>query len=252
MTTPTEWSSLPSDSRKPLAIVPCRLGSKGVPLKNITPLNGVSPVVRAVRAAKAAGCSVVVTSEANVREQLEWGCNADWYHKRPDELAEDDSPMIDVVRDVLAAEHHNNADKVVLVQCTQPLRTASHVTQALALLAASVDSVVSVVELPQTYSPDFLCVVEKNRLKPYPVWEGYEEVRHDFWQQPTRRQDADAVWMRDGTAYCFWRKTVTRFENIYGEKVVPLIIDPSETCALDTPSDWAEAERRLREREAQC
>jgi CMP-N-acetylneuraminic acid synthetase len=64
---------------------------------------------------------------------------------------------------------------------------------------------------------------------------------------PPRRQDMARGYKRDGTVYAFWRETVA-YGDIYGADVVPLIIPPEETCPLDTPADWAEAERRLRER----
>ena len=51
--------------------------------------------------------------------------------------------------------------------------------------------------------------------------------------------------MRDGTAYVFWRRTVERFGTIYGEKVVLMPVPADETCPLDTPEEWTEAERRL-------
>jgi hypothetical protein len=45
--------------------------------------------------------------------------------------------------------------------------------------------------------------------------------------------------------YAFWRKTVERYGNIYGQDVRPLVIPAEETCPLDTPAEWVEAERRL-------
>ena len=65
-------------------------------------------------------------------------------------------------------------------------------------------------------------------------------------------EDVDSVvtigldrFVRDGTAYVFWRRTVERFGTIYGEKVVLMPVPADETCPLDTPEEWAEAERRL-------
>jgi CMP-N,N'-diacetyllegionaminic acid synthase len=61
---------------------------------------------------------------------------------------------------------------------------------------------------------------------------------------PTRRQDMPPAYIRDGTVYAFWRRTVTRYGNIYGPESTPLIIPPEETCELDTMSDWANVEAR--------
>ena len=65
-------------------------------------------------------------------------------------------------------------------------------------------------------------------------------------------EDIDSVvtigldrFMRDGTAYVFWRRTVERFGTIYGKKVMLMPVPAEETCPLDTPEEWIEAERRL-------
>ena len=52
--------------------------------------------------------------------------------------------------------------------------------------------------------------------------------------------------VRDGTAYVFWRRTVEKTDTIYGDAVVLMPIPAKDTCPLDTPEQWDEAERRLR------
>lgn len=52
--------------------------------------------------------------------------------------------------------------------------------------------------------------------------------------------------VRDGTVYVFWKDTVERYGTIYGKDVCLMPIPATETCPLDTPAEWAEAERRLR------
>jgi CMP-N-acetylneuraminic acid synthetase len=228
---------------RPFAIVPCRMGSKGIVNKNTTLLNGVAPVVRACRIAKEAGCRVVVTSDAYVRDQMDWGCNADVYLHAPAPLHQDETPMVDVIRDVLARIVGPEDEIVVLLQATQPLREPKHVQAAIALLEESkADSVVSVVELPRTHHPLMQFGIDCVRGELVP-WGG-------SWSTlaPTR-QSLGQTFTRDGTCYAFRRSTVTMHGNIYGSMVVPLIIDPRETCSLDSMTDWQEAERRLKERD---
>jgi CMP-N-acetylneuraminic acid synthetase len=132
-----------------------------------------------------------------------------------------------------------------LLQPTQPLRQPKHLRAALDLLAASgADSVVSVVELPLSYSPDVICAIWRERLRPYPVYVSHEQ-RMEFSEQPTRRQDAEVVYRRDGTCYAFRRRTVEHYGNIYGDFVKPLIIPADESCELDSLADWAALERRI-------
>jgi len=65
---------------------------------------------------------------------------------------------------------------------------------------------------------------------------------------PTRRQDVEQAYIRDGTVYAFWRKTVERYRSIYGYVAAPLIIPPEDTCELDDESQWAALEQRWRAR----
>jgi CMP-N-acetylneuraminic acid synthetase len=94
------------------------------------------------------------------------------------------------------------------------------------------DSVVSVVELPKTHHPEFQCQILDGQLVGLSTG------------TPTRRQDVDPTFIRDGTVYAFWRRTAAR-GTLYGETVIPLIIPASETCELDTLADWEALEARL-------
>ncbi len=172
---------------------------------------------------------------------------------RPAALAQDDTPMIDVVTHALAQIPGEPDDIIVLLQPTQPFRKPAHITEAIRLLRETqADSVVSVVELPKTHSPEFQCVIDsgaiisrwRGMLKPYPVYEGYDETRFRMEEQPKCRQAVDATYIRDGTVYAFRRRTVLKSGNIYGEQVKPLIIDPADSCSLDTEADWNEVVRR--------
>ena len=145
--------------------------------------------------------------------------------------------MIAVVQDVLARIPGPEDQIIVLLQPTQVFRTPAHVQAAIQLLRETeCDSVVSVVELPLTHSPDVICSLYHGQLSPY--------GENGWHTQPTRRQDVEPVYRRDGTVYAFWRKTVTHHGTIYGQDVRPLIIPADETCELDTLQDWEDVQRR--------
>ena len=160
---------------------------------------------------------------------------------RPSALAQDDTPMLPVVQhaiESLAADGWT-ADVIVLLQPTSPLRRASHVRDAVTMLhETKADSVVSVIELPRHLSPDYVMRIEGGVLRPF-LAEG---------ASVTRRQDARPAYSREGTVYACWRSTLERWGNIYGERCQPLILDAADSLSIDSPSDWADAERRLAER----
>lgn len=157
---------------------------------------------------------------------------------RPASLAEDDTPMLPVVRhavDTLSAGGWT-PDVIVLLQPTSPLRRPTHVRDAVTMLRETkADSVVTVVELPRHLSPDYVMRIDDGVLRPF-----LPDGAH-----VTRRQDARPAYSRDGTVYACWRATLDRWGTIYGERCQPLIVNAADSLSIDTPDDWAEAERRL-------
>ena len=117
-----------------------------------------------------------------------------------------------------------------------PLRTPTHVRAAVEMLRKTgADSVVTVVEVPKHLSPDYVMRVEDGRLVSF-LPEG---------MRVTRRQDARPAFVRDGTAYVFWTKTLRATRSIYGNDCRPLVVPAEESITIDVPSDWQEAERRV-------
>jgi CMP-N,N'-diacetyllegionaminic acid synthase len=221
-----------------LAIIPARSGSKGIPWKNWRVLGDLPLYMHAVRCAEKVTRDVYVTSD----EEAEGLWLGYWIH-RPAALAQDDTPMIEVVKHALEQIPGPSDQIIVLLQPTQPFRKPEHIKQAIALLQENgADSVVSVVELPKTHNPEWQYYIDGGRLCHWPRTFGDRGV--------TRRQDLSTTVIRDGTVYAFWRRTVERYGHIYGQDVRPLLIAPEDTCELDTEQDWAECVRRWEERHA--
>jgi len=215
---------------KTLALVPARKNSKGIPGKNTRNFNGIPLLSWAVRVGLAT-CerTAVSTDDEMTRRILPRGVD---FIRRPKELAVDRAPMLPVIQHALLelAQRGMEFETVVLLQPTQPLRTRKHVEMALRLLKTSrADSVVSVVEIPAHYSPDFAMRVEGGALIPYL---GVEP--------PTRRQDCRRAYSRDGTVYAV-KTDVVLAGSLYGN-AVPLVIPESESVNIDTEDDWRRAE----------
>jgi CMP-N-acetylneuraminic acid synthetase len=157
---------------------------------------------------------------------------------RPAELALDETPMLPVLKHAIAEVVREGwaPDYVVLLQPTSPLRRPYHIQEAVhRLITSRADSVVTVVEVPRHFSPDYVMRIEHDVLRPFlPEGAGV-----------TRRQDARRAFSRDGTVYAFKRDTIEKYGDIYGDRCLPLIVNPAESLSIDSPEDWAEAERRL-------
>jgi len=225
---------------KVLALIPARGGSKGLPDKNIRLLAGRTLLEYAARAASASGVvdRIVLStdSERIAAEGRRIGVDVPFI--RPRELAGDATPMLPVVEHAVDALEQGGwrPDIVVLLQPTSPLRRPEHVRTAVQQLRESgSDSVVTVVELPRHVSPDYVMRIDDGRLVPF-LPDG---------AAVTRRQDARPAFVRDGTVYAFWTRTLRETHSIYGRDCRPLVVPARESLTIDSPQDWEEAERRL-------
>lgn len=150
-----------------LAIIPARGGSKGLPRKNIRPLNGKPLIAYTIEESKKSeyiNRIVVSTEDKEIAEvSNKYGAKI---IKRPLELAKDNTPTIDVVLHTLDDLKNNEPDIIVLLQPTSPLRTSQDIDNAIkSFIEQDCDSVVSVCEIE--HSPYWSFEIENNNyLKP--------------------------------------------------------------------------------------
>jgi CMP-N,N'-diacetyllegionaminic acid synthase len=226
-----------------LVLIPARGGSKGIPGKNLRLLGGRTLIEYAAAAARDSGVvdRAVLTTDSEEIAAVGRRAGLDVPFLRPASLADDDTPMQPVVEHALAALADDGfvPDIVLLLQPTSPLRTPEHLRRAVTMLRETgADSVVSVVKLPHHLSPDYVMRIEAGELKPF-LPEG---------ARVTRRQDARRAYVRDGTVYAFWTRTLRDMGNIYGRRAVPLLVDAADSVTIDNPADWDAAERVMRVR----
>jgi len=226
-----------------LAIVPARGGSKGVPGKNVRRLGGRTLLEYTAAAARDAAVidRIVVSTDSEDVAAAGRAAGLEVPFLRPAALAQDDTPMLPVIRHAIdeVTRAGWTPELVVLLQPTSPLRRPDHVARAVDLLRSSgADSVVTVVEVPKHLSPDYVMRIDAGVLRPF-LPEG---------ERVTRRQDVRPAYSRDGTVYAFRRDTLDRCGSIYGDDCRLLIIDARESLSIDTPEDWAAAEKILEAR----
>ena len=224
-----------------VAIVPARAGSKGIPGKNIKPLCGQPLLAYTAEVIRSAGIFdyALLSTDSEETAAIGHASGLETPFLRPPELARDDTPMLAVIEHALDwLEAHGHAlEIVVLLQPTQPLRTADDVVHAVSLLNEErCDSVVSVVALPSHMSPDYVMRIEEDRRLVNFLPEG---------ARMARRQDVRPAYVRDGTVYAFRAVTLRNHGSIYGPTCLPLVVAPTRSVNLDSQEDWREAERRL-------
>ncbi len=222
-----------------LGLIPAREGSKGVPGKNLAPLAG-APLLEWTCAA-ARGCPrltrcIVSTDSPEIAAAAE-SLGIEVPFLRPAALAQDETPMIDVL--VHALDELGDPDGIVLLQPTSPLRTAEHIDEAIRLFVDSgADSVVSVVRVPHNFVPASLLRVVDGRAEPA----GAAETA-------PRRQTKAVVYARNGPAVLICRPEVIRQGVLYGPDTRAYEMSAADSIDIDTPFDLELADWLLRRRE---
>lgn len=224
--------------RRVLAIVPARGGSKGIRLKNLREVGGISLVARAgILASEVEEIDRAVVStdhEAIAAAAEAGGLSAPF--RRPEALSGDRIADWDVLHHALQEMERLDDvvyDIILMLQPTSPGRTAEDVRESLRMLVAGAFD--SVWTLSQTDS-------KSHPLKQLTRAEdgsfGYYDSRG---AQIIARQQLDKVYHRNGVAYAITRDCLERQRSIMGSKPGALVID-RPLVNIDTEIDLAWAE----------
>lgn len=228
-----------SEGRRLLAVIPARGGSKGLPGKNIRPFVGMPLIAHSILFANMCPeidrCLVSTDSEEIADVARQFGAEVPFV--RPQELAQDDTPLWPVLRHALALveqEEHRPYDLLLLLDPTSPAREPEDVTRALRRLeeVPSADGIVSVSR--PDFNPLWHCVVEQD---------GWMTDWVDQAKLCERRQDVRMVYWINGALY-LWRSTFVRTEAHRWRAGRHLLheIPESRAMSIDTAEGFARAE----------
>ncbi len=231
---------------KVLGVITARGGSKGIPGKNLKPLGGKPLIAYTIEAAQQSGVFdrlILSTDDPAIADTARArGCDVPF--TRPAELAYDDTPHLPVMQHAVRwLEEHDGyvSDYTMILQPTSPMRQPHHIREAVDLIAASgADSVVSVSDVPAHYHP--MRTLRVDASGGAMLFVTGEPVRRRI----NRRQDLPAVCAMNGAIYLF--RTAVLFDaepSLYGARSSAYFMPPPYGISIDTPDDWAEAERAL-------
>ena len=137
------------------AVIPARGGSTGIFKKNLALISQIPLIAYSIEAAKNSKLvdRVIVSSDDDEIIKVANKYGAETPFKRPKEISEDKSKMIDVLRHVVNFLHYSQEtiEAIVLLQPTSPLRTGQNIDEAVNKFRFSkASSVVSVTEIACT------------------------------------------------------------------------------------------------------
>jgi N-acylneuraminate cytidylyltransferase len=209
---------------RPHALILARGGSKGIPRKNIKPMNGVPLLVYNVKAALASHAFEKVIVSSDDSEILEIAVKAGAVaHRRSAESAKDtassESGIFDYVDSVPGLVN------CALIQCTSPLTTSDDFRNGVARFHASgADSLVTVVRAHR-----FLWEVKDGRAQP----KNYDPVHRP------RRQDWAGELIENGAFYVFKAEALRTSGSRLSGKIEAFEMSEDTMAEIDTPTDWA-------------
>jgi CMP-N-acetylneuraminic acid synthetase len=225
---------------KYIVLICARGGSKGLPGKNIKPLNGVPLIGWSINIAKKinrASSIIVSTDSVEIAEvALEYGAEVPFI--RPKELAQDSTPEWLVWRHAVDYIENNISeifDAIVVLPATAPLRSSEDINACIDLFEGKmVDSVITVSEARR--NPYFNMTVNNN---------DYASLVISPESKITRRQDVPEVFDMTTVAYVVSTNFVKNHNGIFEGKVKSVIIPRERAIDIDDLMDFKIAEIML-------
>lgn len=225
--------------RQRLALIPARGGSKGIPRKNIYPIDGKPLIAYSIEAgleAQKAGVvsRVIVSTEDREIADVALSYGAEVPFLRPAELASDTSKSVDCM--IHAVEYYRERgeiyDDVVLLQPTSPLRTGEDIINALKIYdEAGTDSLVS------CYLEESVSVFNSYYR------EGNKGVALDEnHNKGRRRQDLPPLYVRNGAIFITDVDYMMQYKLVIGETPALYVMPKERSINIDTIFDMKLAE----------
>lgn len=224
-----------------LGIIPVRKNSRGIPLKNIQKINGLSLVEHTIRTAKKSTkiSRLILSTDSNEIAKIAKKLKVEVPFLRPKKYSKNNSPTSDVILhalDYLKRKESYEPDIITILQVTSPLRQSSSIDKAIRLLVNSdASSILGVSQMKQ--NPFIAFTLGSNKfLKPH----------MKNFQKFFQRQKFPKFYYPSGSIYTFWKKTLEDHGNIYGPKIKPLIVSKEEGIDIDDVLDLFISENVLK------
>lgn len=213
------------ESKRIIAVIPARGGSKGIPGKNLKMIAGRSLIRRTIDSLMATGLvdDVYVSSDSEeiLNEATRYGANA---IKRPEELSSDQASSESALLHALKITGEDSkADLLVFCQATSPFIESKDLRQAITGVSRGEADVV----FSATESHAFL-------------WrktdEGMEGINHDKTFR-LRRQDMDPEYRETGAFYVMKTQGFVESKHRFFGKVACQVTDSRFAIDIDEPAD---------------
>lgn len=214
-----------------LTVIPARGGSKGIPYKNIYPVNGKPLILYTLEIFKKVKLDgdIVVSTDSNEIANAAMTVEGIHVIKRPVELASDTARTEDALihaLDFMRREYNRDYDVVITAQPTSPLRK---------------------VETIKAFIQEF-----EKKQEQYDAQMTLTETRTDYWKKnengdcerlfpnaPRRRQEREPLYIENSMLYITKEKVLRETKSVLGTKVNGFLINEVEGLDIN---DWNDIE----------
>lgn len=229
-------------SFKHVAIIPARGGSKGVPKKNLSKLDGkplIDYTIEQSLKARSIHQTVVSTDDDEIADH----CSKFPVSivRRPEELGTDEATTHSVILHALnqLQMEHDDIFSIVTLQPTSPLRGALHIDEALFCFESAqpkAESLVSYVKVPHIFNPESIMTRTSD---------GYLSPLRGSWETVMPRQEKPIYWARNGAAIYITRvDCIPRF--IWGGNLLGYEMNEFDSVDIDTYEDLKLAQLKIK------
>ena len=229
------------NNKRVIAVIPARAGSKSIPDKNIIPIAGKPLIAWPIESGL--NCTyidrVIVSTDGDKITNVASEFGAEVY-LRPNFLAQDNSLVIDCLRELIARLRleGETAEYLVLLEATSPLR--------------SVDDICNCIELIESECYDSVATFSNEELNPHRTWKITDGQAVPFIEGAVPwlpRQELPEALQLNGAVYVFKIDVLPANEPaiFFGNKGA-VIIPAERAVDIDDPIHFSLAETLLKER----
>jgi CMP-N-acetylneuraminic acid synthetase len=229
---------------KILCLIPARSGSKGLKDKNIRDFKGKPLLAHSIYQAKncdyVENMKIIVTTDSQKYADIAKEHGAEAPFIRPSEISQDLSTDLEFMKhsvNWLKENEDYEPDVILQLRPTQPLRKIDDINKTLGLFIENYnefDSLRTVIEFEK--SPYKMYRIQDNVLEP--LFNSVDNITNEPYNQC--RQNLPTTYLHNG--YIDILKTsLLQNDRISGEKILPYIMNKSDTIDIDTEEDWQKA-----------
>lgn len=224
-------------TKKSIAVITARGGSKRIPRKNIKNFCGKPIIAYSIEAALQSGCfdTIMVSTDDEEIAEISKNYGAEVPFLRSAETASDFATTADVLLEVIR-EYQNREihyDYLCCIYPTAPFITPKRLQEAMEImLEKQPPEVIPVV--PFSYPPQRCFIVGQDGRMEYK----YKEY------VTARSQDLETWYHDAGQFYLFRTDCLLEIQGTISDGLLPLILDEMEVQDIDTPKDWEIAEMK--------